>query len=326
MKRREFIAGLGGAAVWPVVAGAQQPATPVIGFMSARSSEDSAHLISAFRQGLAEVGFIEGQNVVIEFRWAGGQYDRLPALAADLVDHRVSVLVAVGGDPSAVAAKHATSTIPIVFGMGGDPIKAGLVESFSRPGGNMTGFSILASQLEPKRLGLLHEVQPNIPLFGALLNPNFPPAIRQLQELEEAANTIQQKLVVSKASTDGELDASFASLIQAHVGGLIVASDPYFDTRRDRIITFAAQQRLPAIYDFREYAIAGGLMSYGVSLAEAYRQFGVYAASILKGAKPGDLPVQQAVKFELVINLKTARALGIEFPATFSAQANEAIE
>ena len=172
---------------------------------------------------------------MIEFRWAGGQYDRLPALAADLVDHRVSVLVAVGGDPSAVAAKHATSTIPIVFGMGGDPIKAGLVESFSRPGGNMTGFSILASQLEPKRLGLLHEVQPNIPLFGALLNPNFPPAIRQLQELEEAANTIQQKLVVSKASTDGELDASFASLIQAHVGGLIVASDPYFDTRRDRI-------------------------------------------------------------------------------------------
>ena len=265
MKRRSFIAALGGAAAWPLVARGQQP-MPVVGFMSARSQDDSVHLVAAFRRGLAEKGFIEGQNVAIEFRWARGQYAHLPALAADLVDRQVAVLVAVGGDPSPVAAKQATSTIPIVFGMGGDPVQAGLVASLNRPGGNVTGFSILSSDLDSKRLGLLHEVQPNIPLLGVLLNPTFQPALHQLQEIEEAANTVQQKLVVSKASTDDELDAAFAYLVRAHVEGLIVATDPCFGTRRDQLITFAAQQRLPAIYDFREYAIAGGLMSYGVSL------------------------------------------------------------
>ena len=237
-----------------------------------------------------------------------------------------NVLTAVGGDPSPRAAKRATSAIPIVFGMGGDPVSDGLVESFNRPGGNVTGVTLMTNLMEPKRLSLLQEVVPGVKLVGALLNPNFPPAARQLQELEEAARTISQQLFISKASNDAELDVAFASLFQQQLGALLVAGDPYFDTRRDRIIAFAAQNRLPAIYQFREYAVAGGLLSYGVSLTEAYRQYGVYAARILKGSKPADLPVQQVVKFELVINLKTAKALGFEFPPTFSARADEVIE
>ena len=327
IRRREFITLLGGAAtVWPVGARAQQATVPVIGFMSARSPEDSVHLLPAFRRGLAEGGFVEGQNVTIEFRWARGQYDRLPEMAADLVNRRVNVLTAVGGDPSPHVAKRATSAIPIVFGMGGDPVSDGLVESFNRPGGNLTGVTLMTNLMEPKRLSLLQEVVPGVKLVGALLNPNFPPAARQLQELEEAARTISQQLFISKASNDAELDVAFASLFQQQVDALLVAGDPYFDTRRDRIIAFAAQNRLPAIYQFREYAVAGGLLSYGVSLTEAYRQYGVYAARILKGSKPADLPVHQVVKFELVINLKTAKALGFEFPPTFSARADEVIE
>jgi len=327
MKRREFMTLLGGAAVaWPMAVRAQQPAMPVIGFMSARSPDDSVHLLAAFRQGLGESGFVEGRTVAVEYRWAHGEYGRLPALAAELVNRGVAVLLGVGGDASALAAKAATSTIPIVFGMGSDPVAAGMVASFNRPGGNATGVSVLTNQMEPKRLGLLYELIPSATLVGALLNPNFPPAASQLQELEAAARTIDQRLFVSKASDDAQLDSAFASLVGQRVGALIVVADPYFDTRRDRIISFAAQNRLPAIYHFREYAVAGGLLSYGVSLTDAYRQFGVYAAKILKGEKPADLPVQQVVKFELVINLKTAKTLGFEFPPTFSARADEVIE
>ena len=327
MKRRQFITLLGGAtAAWPLAARAQQPAMPVVGFMSARSPEDSAHLVAAFRRGLGESGFIEGQNVAIEFRWAHGQYDRLPALADELVRRQVNVLVAVGGEPSPLAAKRATSTIPIVFGVGSDPVSIGLVESFSRPGGNVTGVTLMTALMEPKRLGLLRELVPGALLVGVLLNPVFPPAARQLQELEQAARTIGQRLVVTKASTDEELNAAFAVLVQERIGALLVAADPYFDTRRDRIIALAAQHRLPAIYQFREYAVAGGLLSYGISITDGYRQYGVYAASILNGAKPADLPVQQVVKFELVINMKTAKALDVTISDNLLSLADEVIE
>jgi len=325
--RRAFITMLSGAAVaWPLAARGQQPTIPVVGFMSARSPEDSAHLVAAFRRGLGEGGFVEGQNVALEFRWARGQYDRLPALAAELVSRGVAVLVAVGGDPSPVAAKQATSIIPIVFGIGDDPVKAGLVESFNRPGGNVTGITLMTALMEPKRLGLLRELVPGVPLIGVLLNPAFPPAARQLQELEQAAHTIGQRIVIKNASTDEELDAAFDVLVQERIGALLVAADPYFDTRRDRIIALSARHRLPAIYQFREYAVAGGLLSYGVSITDGYRQYGVYAASILKGAKPADLPVQQVVKFELVINMKTAKALGVKISDNLLSLADEVIE
>jgi putative ABC transport system substrate-binding protein len=275
---------------------------------------------------LGESGFVEGQNVTLEFRWARGQYDRLPALAAELVSRRVAVLVAVGGDPSAVAAKQATSIIPIVFGVGDDPVKTGLVESWNQPGGNVTGITLMTALMEPKRLGLLRELVPGVALIGVLLNPAFPPAVRQLQELEQAAHTIGQRIVIKNASTDEELDAAFGVLVQERIGALLVAADPYFDTRRERIIALAAQQRLPAIYQFREYAVAGGLLSYGVSITDGYRQYGVYAASILKGVKPADLPVQQVVKFELVINMRTARALNVTISDNLLSLADEVIE
>jgi ABC-type uncharacterized transport system substrate-binding protein len=324
MNRREFITLLGSAAAWPLAARAQQPAMPVIGFMSARSPEDSAHLLAAFRRGLAEGGYVEGQNVSIEFRWARGQYDLLPAMAADLVSRRVSVLVAAGGDPSPRAAKRATSTIPIVFGVGGDPISEGLVESFNRPGGNATGDTLYTNIMEPKRLGLLRELVPGVPLIGVLLNPSLAPY--QLPQIEEAARSIDQRILVAKASTDEELMAAFAALTVERVGALLVAADPYFDTRRDQIVGFAERQRLPAIYHFREYAVAGGLLSYGVSVTDSYRQRGVYTARILKGAKPADLPVLQPSKFETVINLKTAKALGIKISDNLLSLADEVIE
>ena len=326
MRRREFITLLGGAAIWPLAARAQPGPMPVIGFLSARSPEESAHLIAAFRQGLAEGGFIEGQHVAIEFRWARGQYDLLPALAADLVSRRVSVLTTAGGEPAAVAAKRATSTIPIVFGSGSDPVRAGLVESWNRPGGNATGITFMTTLMEPKRLGLLRDLVPGVPLVGVLLNPSFPPAERQLRDIEEAARSVDQRIVIAKAGTDAELDAAFASLIKASVGGLLVGADPYFDTRRERIVAFAQQQRLPAIYQFREFAVAGGLLSYGIDVVDAYRQYGVYTARILKGARPADLPVLQPTKFELVINLKTARALGVKISDNLLSLADEVIE
>jgi len=323
--RRQFITLVGGAAAgWPIAARAQQQSMPVIGFMSARSPEDSAHLLAAFRRGLAEGGYFEGQNVSIEFRWARGQYDLLPAMAADLVSRRVNVLVAVGGDPSPRAAKRATSTIPIVFGVGGDPISEGLVESFNRPGGNATGDTLYTNIMEPKRLGLLRELVPGVPLIGVLLNPRFAPY--QLPQIEEAARSIEQRILVTKASTDEQLTAAFGALTGPRVGALLVAADPYFDTRRDRIVGFAERQRLPAIYHFREYAVAGGLLSYGVSVTDGYRQRGVYTARILKGAKPADLPVLQPTKFETVINLKTAKVLGIKISDNLLSLADEVIE
>jgi ABC-type uncharacterized transport system substrate-binding protein len=330
MRRREFMSLLAGAAapalLRPLPARAQPAGLPVIGWMSGRSPEDSVHLLAAFRQGLRDAGFVEGRDVAIEYRWALGQYERLPALASDLVSRGVAVLVGAGGDVSAVAAKRATSTIPIVFGMGGDPVKAGLVDSFNRPGGNATGFTLLTNEMEPKRVGLLHELVPGAALIGALLNPQFPPAVRQLQDIDAAVRAIGQRLLVVKASNDTELDAALAALVRERVGAMLIAADPYFDTRRDRIIASAAQNRLPAMYQFREFAVAGGLISYGPNITDSYRQGGVYAGRILKGAKPADLPVLQPTKFELVINLKTANALGLAVPNSMQLLADEVIE
>jgi putative ABC transport system substrate-binding protein len=327
MKRREFIALLcGSAAAWPLAARAQQP-LPVIGFMSARSPDESAHLVEAFRRGLKdEAGYVEGENVAIEFRWALGDYSRMPELAADLVNRRVTVIAAVGGEVSGQAAKQATATIPIVFATGSDPVSLGLVASFNRPGGNATGLTTSTNQMEPKRLGLLRELAPGVALVGALVNPNFPPAARQARDLEDAARTIGQRIVIARASADEELEAAFAFLVREGIGSLLVSGDPYFDTRRDQIVGFAARQRLPAIYQFREFAVTGGVLSYGLSFTDVYRQVGLYAAKILKGAKPADLPVQQVTKFELVINMKTAKALGITISDNLLSLADEVIE
>jgi putative tryptophan/tyrosine transport system substrate-binding protein len=326
MRRRQFILLLGGAAVWSALAQAQQPTTPTIGFMSGRSPDEARHLVAAFHQGLGETGFVEGKNIAIEYRWALGQYERLPALAADLVKQRVAVLVAVGGDLSALAAKQATSTIPIVFGLGGDPVKAGIVESLNRPGGNLTGYTLLTADLEPKRLGMLHDLVPNAANVGVLLNPKFPPAAGQLTTLEKSAQTIAQRITVCKASNDAELDGCFTSLREQPVSALLVMADPYFDTRRDRIIAFAAQNKLPAIYQFREYATDGGLISYGPNITDSYRHAGTYVGQILKGAKPADLPVFQPTKYEFVINLKTAKSLGLAIPSGLISFADEVIE
>ena len=292
----------------------------------ARSPEDSVRELEAFHKGLGEGGFIDGRNATVEYRWARGDYVRLPALAAELVQRQVNVIVATGGDASARAAKAATSVIPIVFNTGGDPVEAGLVESINRPGGNATGCIILSNDMEPKRLGLMREIVPNIPLFGALINPNFPPAAGQARDIEAAATKIDRRIFIAKASNDIELEAALAMLLHEGVGALVIASDPYFDTRRDRIIAFAAQNRLPAIYQFRDYAVEGGLISYGPSITDAYRQLGVYTARILKGAKPAELPIVQPTKFDFVINLKAAKALGLTIPPTLLASADEVIE
>jgi len=325
-KRREFITLLGGAAAWPLVARAQQPSVPLIGFMSSRSSADSAYLVAAFRKGLSEEGYIEGRNVAIEFRWADGRYDQLPALAADLTKQRIAVLVAVGGEPSALAAKGATSTIPIVFTIGGDPMKIGLVASMNRPSGNATGVNLLAIEPEAKRLAMLHELVPKEALIAVLINPNFGDFESRVRELSAAARTLSRRIEYYKASTDAELELSLSRIAQENAAALLPTGDPFFDARRERIIAFAAKSRLPTIYQFREYATAGGLMTYGISLTEGYRQAGVYAGQILKGAKPAELPVHQSIKFELVINLVTAKALGIEIPANLLALADEVIE
>jgi putative ABC transport system substrate-binding protein len=325
MKRREFITlVVGAAAQWSRAARAD--VLPIIGFVSSRSSADSTYAVAAFRKGLTESGYTEGQNVTIEFRWAEGKYDRLPALVSDLIAHGINVLVAVGGEPSAFAAKAATSTVPIVFTTGGDPVKAGLVASLNRPGGNATGISLLTTAPETKRLGLLHEIVPKAALIGVLINPNYAEAENQTREVQSAAHSIGQGIRISKAGTDGELELAFAAFIEQRVEALLVCSDPFFDTRRDRIIAFAAQSRIPAIYQFREYAVAGGLMSYGISLTEGYRQVGIYAGQILRGTKPAELPIQQSIKFEFVINAKTAKALGLEVPPTVLARADEVIE
>jgi putative ABC transport system substrate-binding protein len=326
MRRREFLGILGSAAAaWPFSARAQQSPLPVIGFMSARSPDDTGLVLQAFLKGLGEAGFFDGQNVTIEYRWARGEYGRLPAFAAEFVQRRVNVLATTGGEASAVAAKQATSTIPIVF-VTGDPVKAGLVESLNRPGGNATGSYIATSEMEQKRLSLLHELTPGVPIIGVLLNPNFADAAHQLPALEQAARMIGRRLLIAKASNDEELNAAFALLLEKRIGALQVATDPYFDTRRDRIIAFAAQNRLPAVYQFREYALAGGLVSYAPSITESYRQAGNYTGRILKGEKPADLPVLQPTKFDFVINLKTAKTLGLTVPFGLLNAADEVIE
>jgi putative ABC transport system substrate-binding protein len=283
-------------------------------------------VLEAFHQGLGEGGFISGRNVEVEYRWARGDYGRLPTLAAELVIKRVAVLVATGGDASARAAKEATATIPVVFNAGRDPVKDGLVQSINRPGGNVTGSIILTEEMEQKRFGILKEIVPDVTLFGAIVNPTYRPSADQIRDLELAAPKLGRQLLVAKVSNDSEMDAAFSALSNARVGALLVASDPYFDTRRNRIIAFAAQNRLPAIYQFREYAVEGGLISYGPSITDAYRQVGVYVTRILKGEKPADLPVLQPTKFNFVINLKTAKSLGLTVPHGMLNAADEVIE
>jgi putative tryptophan/tyrosine transport system substrate-binding protein len=326
MRRRSFITLLGGAAVWPLAARAQQPALPVIGFLSSASPEPFAHLTAAFRQGLSEVGYVEGRNVAIEYRWAEGQYNRLPVFAADLVRQQVAVIVSLGGSVAAVAAKAATTTIPIVFSAGGDPVKFGLVASLNQPGGNVTGVSLLAAALGEKRLGLIHDLIPGAAVIAVMANPNNPNAEPEVSDVLAAARIIGKQVKVFQAGNERGIDATFASIIEQRIGVLATATDPFFNSRRDQIVALAARHALPTLYDVREFAAAGGLMSYGTSLTDAYRQVGVYTGRILKGAKPADLPVVQASKFELVINAETARMLGLDVPAALLARADEVIE
>jgi ABC-type uncharacterized transport system substrate-binding protein len=323
--RRKFLATLGGAAAaWPFAARAQQPAMPVIGYLHSASPEPYSSMMAAFRHGLAEAGYVDGQNVTIDYRWAEGQFDHLPALAAELVAHRPAVLVAAGGDVSAVAAKAATTTVPIVFTIGADPVKSGLVASLNRPSGNLTGVTFFTITLGPKRLEMLRELQPKAGKIAVLVNPKSlnPDA----KEVQEAARALGQSVHVLDAASEGELDTAFRSLAQERDDALIVVSNPLFTSRREQIVTLANYQRIPAIYPLREYVTSGGLVSYGASIKDAYRQSGVYAGRLLKGAKPADLPVMQPTKFELVINLKTAKALGIAVPPTLLARADEVIE
>jgi len=326
MQRREFITLIGGAAAaLPFTARAQQSAMPVIGFMSVGWPKDNEDLQAAFRQGVSETGYIEGQNVAIEYRWAESHDDRLPGLVADLVHRRVSVIAATTTQ-AALAAKGATATIPIVFETAGDPIKLGLVASLNRPGGNITGVTQLSSELVSKRLGLLHDLIPTATIIGLLVNPTDPRAESQTREMEEAAHALGLQIHVLNASTEGELNTAFAMLPQLRVGALLVGTGGLFSGRPERLAALAARQGMPAIYQYREFAAAGGLISYGTSHTDAYRQAGNYAGRILKGEKPADLPVLRPTKFELVINLKTAKTLGLNIPSGVLAIADEVIE
>jgi putative ABC transport system substrate-binding protein len=326
MRRRKFVALLGGAmAAWPLAARAQQKAMPVIGVLSTGSPSTSSGLMGAFRQGLSEAGYVEGQNLAIEYRWAEDHYDRLPELAADLVGRKVDLIMA-SSPPSALAAKSATSTIPIVFRSGADPVGDGLVASLARPGGNLTGVSFIADELTAKRLQILSELVPQAGVIALLVNPKNASAERVIRDVQEAARTKGLQLHVLKASSESEIDTAFASLVQLHAGALVVGADPFLSSRRERLVALASRHAVPAIYAWREFADSGGLISYGASLTAAFRLVGAYAGKVLKGAKPGDLPVEQPTKFELVVNLKTAKVLGIELPPNLLARADEVIE
>ena len=326
LRRREFITLLGGAAsAWPLAARAQQPATSTIGFVSSRAPGESAGVVAAFRQGLGEAGFVEGQNLAIAFRWAEGRYDRLPALVAELVNLRVAVLFAAGGTPSALAAKEATSTIPVVFSAVNDPVRLGLVPSLNRPGGNVTGMSLLNSELVAKSAQFLKEAVPAAAVIAFLVNPSGPSAEIYVKEVP-AVRALGIQIRVLNASTEHDLDESFASLGKLGVSGLVVPAEPFFDSQRERIVSLAVHHAVPMISSLREYVVAGGLMSYGPSLPDSYRRAGIYVGRVLKGEKPADLPVMQPTKFDLVINAKTAKTLGLKLPDNVLALADEVIE
>jgi putative ABC transport system substrate-binding protein len=322
MRRREFISLITGATAWPLAVRAQQPALPVVGFLHGASPDGYAPMVTAFHQGLKEAGYVEGHNVAIEYRWAEGHNDRLPALAADLVRRQVAGIV-TGGTPSAFAAKAATSTIPIVFSVGIDPVRAGLVASLNRPGGNVTGVAVLTVELAAKRVQLLHELLPTASVIAVLFNPTSPLTEPETSVVQDAARSLGLELHVLNASTESEIDKAFRTLVELRADALIVSVDPFLTNHRAQIVALAARHAVPAIYGVREFAIAGGLMSYGNNLADAYRQEGIYAGKILSGA---DLPVQQVVRVEFVINLKTAKTLGLTFPNTLLGSADEAIE
>jgi putative ABC transport system substrate-binding protein len=327
MRRREFITLLGGAAAaWPPAARGQQSAVPVIGFLNATGLD---YRVDAFREGLRETGFAEGQNVSIEYRWADGQYDRLPAMAADLVRRKVAVIVAGGGGGPAFAARAATDTIPIVFTLGGDPVASGAAAGLNRPGSNMTGIGQLATSLRPKQIEVLHEAVPSATVIGLLVNPAIRPTTETTEDdrkLQAAADALGLRLVFAKARAESEFEGAFASLVQNRIGALVIYSNALFNSRRDHLITLAAKHSIPAVYPYREYAAAGGLMSYGTSIADAYRLAGVYAGRILRGEKAADLPVQLLTKVELIVNLKTARSLRLTLPESLLARADEVIE
>ena len=326
MRRRDFIRLIGtAAATWPLATGAQQPAMPVVGFMMAGSRAALRDEITAFEAGLKELGFVEGQNLALEYRFAEGQFERFPAFASDLVNRRASV-IAASSPQAALAAKQATATIPIVFSVGADPVEVGLVSSLSHPGGNVTGVYQFTAGLESKRLGLLHEMVPKARVVGTLINPNYAAAESQLRDVQDSAAHLGLRLVVVRANTESEFAAAFSTVVTQRAGAILVCASPFFNSRRQQLIVLASSHALPAIFEWRDFAVAGGLMSYGTSLNNAYRQAGIYAGRILKGEKASDLPVVQSTKFEFVINLSTAKALHIEVPPTLSARADEIIE